>query len=144
MLLIWVQILLNLFYLINLAGAYILCLTSNQSAKEFQYKFNKNSYLYQDVAKLASNLNDNDNVGLVVGATNVSNMESIKKVDSSLTWLVPGIGFQGGDLEQSVKISNLKSIGIINVSRGIIYSENPLDDIRLSAIKYNNDINGYL
>ena len=60
-------------------GAYILCLTSNQSAKEFQYKFNKNSYLYQDVAKLASNLNDNDNVGLVVGATNVSNMESIKK-----------------------------------------------------------------
>ena len=72
-------------------------------------------------------------------------MESIKKVDSSLTWLVPGIGFQGGDLEQSVKISNLKSIGIINVSRGIIYSGNQsLDDIRLSAIKYNNDINGYL
>ena len=133
------------FLLDKSKGAYILCLTSNQSAKEFQYKFNKNSYLYQDVAKLASDLNYNDNVGLVVGATNVSNMESIKKVDSSLTWLVPGIGFQGGDLEQSVRISNLKSIGIINVSRGIIYSGNQsLDDIRLSAIKYNNDINRYI
>ena len=133
------------FLLDKSKGAYILCLTSNKSAKEFQYKYNENSYLYQDVAKLASDLNNNDNVGLVVGATNVSKMQSIKEIDSNLTWLVPGIGFQGGNLEESVKISNLKSIGIINVSRGIIYCKNQsIDDIRLSAIKYNNAINRFI
>jgi len=126
-------------------GAYILCLTSNPSAKEFQYKFNENSFLYQDVAKLASDLNINDNVGLVVGATNSTKMQSIKKIDSSLTWLIPGIGFQGGDLKESVKISNFNSIGIINVSRGIIYSGNQsIDDIRISAMNYNDNINRYI
>ena len=72
-------------------------------------------------------------------------MQSIKKIDSSLTWLIPGIGFQGGDLKESVKISNFNSIGIINVSRGIIYSGNQsIDDIRISAMNYNDNINRYI
>ena len=127
-------------------GIYILCLTSNKSATDFQYKFSDNNYLYEDVAKLALSLNINNNIGLVVGATKQENMEKIKEVAPLLTWLVPGIGAQGGDLEKSVSISNSKhGIGIINVSRSIIYAGNQsLDEIRSATIDYNNKINKYL
>jgi len=127
-------------------GIYILCLTSNKSALNFQYKHSDDSYLYEDVAKLALSLNINNNIGLVVGATKQENMQNIRNIGSSLTWLVPGIGTQGGDLEKSVSISNLnKATGIINVSRSIIYSGNQsLDNIRNAAIDYNNKINKFL
>ena len=127
-------------------GIYILCLTSNKSATDFQYKFSDNNYLYEDVAKLALSLNINNNIGLVVGATKQENMEKIKEVAPLLTWLVPGIGAQGGDLEKSVSISNSNhGIGIINVSRSIIYAGNQsLDEIRSATIDYNNKINKYL
>ena len=73
-------------------------------------------------------------------------MEKIKQAAPSLTWLIPGIGAQGGDLEQSVRISNgSENIGIINVSRSIIYAGNQsLDDIRAAAINYNQQINQFL
>ena len=127
-------------------GIYILCLTSNKSAIDFQYKFSDDSYLYEDVAKLALSLNVNDNIGLVVGATKQENMQKIKNIAPLLTWLVPGIGAQGGDLGKSVSISNLnEGIGIINVSRSIIYAGNQsIDDIRSAAIDYNNKINNFL
>ena len=127
-------------------GVYLLCLTSNKSASDFQYKFSDQTYLYQDVANLASSLNNNNNIGLVVGATKQENMEKIKQAAPSLTWLIPGIGAQGGDLEQSVRISNRsENIGIINVSRSIIYAGNQsLDDIRAAAINYNQQINQFL
>jgi len=127
-------------------GIYILCLTSNKSAIDFQYKFSDDSYLYEDVAKLASSLNVNNNIGLVVGATKQENMKKIKNIAPSLTWLIPGIGAQGGDLEKSVSISNSnKGIGIINVSRSIIYAGNQsIDDIREATIDYNNKINKFL
>ena len=127
-------------------GIYILCLTSNNSAIDFQYKVSNDSYLYEDVAKLALSLNLNSNIGLVVGATKQENMKKIRDVAPSLTWLVPGIGAQGGDLEKSVSISNLnEGIGIINVSRSIIYAGNQsIDDIRNAAIDYNNKINKFL
>tara|TARA_B100000029_G_scaffold349205_1_gene341543 strand:- start:982 stop:1788 length:807 start_codon:yes stop_codon:yes gene_type:complete len=127
-------------------GIYVLCLTSNKSAMEFQYKFSDNNHLYEDVTKLALSLNRNNNIGLVVGATKQENMKKIRNLAPSLTWLVPGIGAQGGDLEKSVSISNSnKSIGIINVSRSIIYAGNQsIDDIRSAAIDYNKKINNFL
>ena len=127
-------------------GVYLLCLTSNKSAMDFQYKFSDNSHLYEDVAKLALSLNNNYNIGLVVGATKKEDMQRIKDIAPSLTWLVPGIGAQGGDLGKSVSISNSQQgIGIINVSRGIICAGNQsLNDIRSSAISYNEQINNIL
>jgi len=127
-------------------GVYLLCLTSNKSAIDFQYKFSDGTYLYEDVANLALSLNYNNNIGLVVGATKQENMKRIKEVAPSLTWLVPGIGAQGGDLEQSVTLSNVnKSIGIINISRSIIYAGNQsLDAIRGAALNFNEKINKIL
>ena len=125
-------------------GAFILCLTSNVSGKEIQLFKNENSTVYQFISKLGDSLNANNNVGLVVGATNPSFMEEIRKTNS-LPWLIPGIGAQGGDLEQSVTISNKNnSLGLINVSRGIIFAGNcSINDIKNAAKSYNDNINGY-
>ena len=125
-------------------GAFVLCLTSNDSAKEIQLFENGTDALYQFISKLGDSLNTNNNIGLVVGATNPSFMEQIRAMNS-LPWLIPGIGAQGGDLEQSVTISNKNnSIGLINVSRGIIFAGNSsIEDIKNAAKYYNDNINGY-
>ncbi len=126
-------------------GAYLLCLTSNSSALDFQYNQSNGSHLYEDVVRLASKLN-NDNLGLVVGATKNEQMQKIRNIAPNLNWLIPGIGKQGGDLKSSVSISNSKQgSGLINVSRSIIYAKNQeLDDIRESALTYNKNINQYI
>ena len=70
-------------------------------------------------------------------------MNKIRSINN-LPWLIPGIGFQGGDLEKSVSISNMDSIGIINVSRAIIFAGScTVQDINTAAKDYNNMINKY-
>ena len=125
-------------------GAFVLCLTSNESSKEVQLFKKGNDTVYQFISKLGSNLNTNNNIGLVVGATNPTFMENIRE-SNSLPWLIPGIGVQGGNLKQSVTISNKNnSIGLINVSRGIIFAGDcSIYDINKSAKSYNDKINEY-
>ena len=125
-------------------GAFVLCLTSNNSAKEVQFFKNGNNTVFQFISKLGESLNENNNIGLVVGATNPSFMDQIREANS-LPWLIPGIGAQGGNLKQSVTISNKNnSLGLINVSRGIIFSGDcSIDDITNAAKSYNDNINGY-
>ena len=125
-------------------GTFVLCLTSNQSGKDVQKFKNNNDTLYEHISKLCDKLNTNDNIGLVVGATNPENMQQIRQLNS-LPWLIPGIGAQGGDLEQSVTISNEKnSIGLINVSRGILFAGDcSIHDVVKATENYNDKINGY-
>ena len=59
-------------------------------------------------------------------------MSLLRENTESLSWLIPGIGAQGGDLETSVKIGNKRGLGIINVSRSIIYAA-----IRKSCLQAN-------
>ena len=103
-------------------GAFVLCLTSNKSATDFQYCKNGSHYLYESVADLSMELNTQDNIGLVVGATKTKDMSSLRDRSSHLSWLIPGIGAQGGDLKSSIQIGNRNGIGVINVSRAIIYA----------------------
>ena len=123
-------------------GVFVLCLTSNSGSANFQNKVIDNDKLYIHVAKLINKMNINDNLGLVVGATKTDKMKKIKEFSGNLPWLMPGVGFQGGSLEDSIAISSLNnSCGIINVSRGIIYSgDGSINDIRLSAENYTNQI----
>ena len=125
-------------------GTFVLCLTSNKSGKDIQKFKNNNDTMYEYISKLCNKLNINDNIGLVVGATNPENMEQIRSLNS-LPWLIPGIGAQGGDLEQSVTISNKKnSIGLINVSRGILFAGDcSIHDVVKAAENYNDKINGF-
>tara|TARA_B100000214_G_C23832202_1_gene564717 strand:- start:6 stop:797 length:792 start_codon:yes stop_codon:yes gene_type:complete len=111
-------------------GAFILCRTSNNSAKDFQdIKFN-NMPLYENVASLIKNLNKQDNLGLVVGATAPKELKNIRNIASDLPILIPGIGAQGGNLEKSLLMANKTGVGIINISRGISF----IDDMSEKAI----------
>lgn len=71
--------------------------------------------------------NTNNNCLLVVGATYPSELAEIRRIAGDMTFLVPGIGAQGGDVEKTVKagINSKKAGMIINSSRGIIFSPDP-------------------
>ncbi len=102
-------------------GAFVLCRTSNNSAKDFQdLKCNKRP-LYENIAFLINKINKNDNLGLVVGATVPEELENIRVIVPELPILIPGVGAQGGDLEKSLINGNKTSVGIINISRSISF-----------------------
>ena len=81
--------------------------------------------LYLSVAYKAQNeWNDNDNVFLVVGATNPKDMAAIRKIAPDLPFLVPGVGAQGGNPKAVIE-NGIDQHGrgvIINSSRSIIYA----------------------
>ena len=85
-------------------GVFILALTSNPGSENFQKKLIKQKELYKHVIELSNEMNLNKNIGIVVGATNIDYLKDIDKISNSLPWLMPGIGFQGGNLEKSVSI----------------------------------------
>ena len=124
-------------------GVFILCRTSNPSAKTFQsLNFHDEIKLYEQVAKWADSLNKNDNVGLVVGATAPEELIKVRRLAPSLPILIPGIGAQGGDLVSCIKEGNKSGIGILNISRGISFSgSHSSSDIRKSAKMYVKKMN---
>ena len=127
-------------------GVFILCLTSNNGSKDFQSKIIDELELYKHVAKFSLNLNENNNIGLVVGATKTDQMLDLKEISGELPWLMPGVGFQGGDLKESIRIgSKNNSIAIINVSRGILnYKSGTIEDINEAVNYYTKQIRQYL
>ena len=112
-------------------GVFILCRTSNPSAKDLQDLTVGKNNLYEKVAKMAVKLNINNNIGLVIGATVPSEISKIRKIAPKLPFLIPGIGAQGGDLEKSMQYGNENGIAIINISRGISFA----GDMSSQAIK---------
>ncbi len=113
-------------------GCIMLCKTSNPGAGEFQDlrvdSGNQSVKLYQQIAKnVANNWNTNGNCLLVVGATYPEELAEVRKIAGDMTFLVPGIGAQGGDVEKTVKAGlNSKNSGMmINVSRTIIFANDP-------------------
>ena len=126
-------------------GVFILCLTSNTGAQDFQYLRADGQFLYQHVAQMAADLNIHQNVGLVVGATQPQAMQDIRQRNTDLSWLVPGVGAQGGDLESAITIGNQNSVAIINVSRGILYAgQGTIPDIAAAANDYTCQIRKFL
>lgn len=120
----------------------ILCRTSNPGAGELQDLMIGNKPLWVIVAeKVRDYWNKNNNCFLVVGATYPKEMLRIRKIVGDMTFLVPGIGAQGGSVEESVKAGlNSKDQGmIINSARQIIFSENP----KTEAKKLRDSINNF-
>ena len=101
--------------------------------------------LFISVLNRLNQLN-NRNVGIVVGATQESDMRLIREQSPFMSWLIPGIGKQGGNLESSINIGNQSgACGIINVSRAIIYAGDGLiEDISKSALNYTKQIRSFL
>lgn len=110
-------------------GCFILCKTSNDGSDEFQSLETGGEKLYKTIAKAVSGKwNKNGNCMLVVGATYPEELKEIREITGNeMTFLVPGIGAQGGNIEATLEAGlNAKGKGlIVNSSRGIIYAENP-------------------
>jgi orotidine-5'-phosphate decarboxylase len=106
-------------------GALILCRTSNPGGKDFQNLVLEGLPLYRHVARRATGpWNEFDNVMLVVGATFPAEMAELRAAHPNVTFLVPGIGAQGGDL-QATLAAGLDARGaglLISASRSIIYA----------------------
>ena len=114
-------------------GCIILCRTSNPGAGEFQDLESGEKKLWQIVAEeVSGKWNKNDNCMLVVGATYPEEMKKIRALVGDMTFLVPGVGLQGGSVEEVMKAGlNSEGLGlIINSSRGIIFAENPKEEAR--------------
>merc|ERR1712216_394337 len=81
-------------------GAFVLCKTSNPSSNEVQtLKTSSGLMVYEEVAKRTEEAwNVNGNVGLVVGATDVTAIANVRNVAPSVWILAPGVGAQGGEL----------------------------------------------
>tara|TARA_Y100001968_G_scaffold322173_1_gene357792 strand:+ start:352 stop:1158 length:807 start_codon:yes stop_codon:yes gene_type:complete len=126
-------------------GAFVLCLTSNSGSNDLQKKMINNNPMYMSVLNMLKDLKQ-DNIGIVVGATQEDEMRRIRSEAPLMPWLIPGIGKQGGNLEMSVKIGNQDgAIGIINVSRDILYHGDSTEkDIYLRTLFYHNKIKDFL
>ena len=127
-------------------GLFILCLTSNQSAKDFQT--GGDDPLYLQVAKKVKIWNNWGNCGLVVGATKAEQLKEIRGIIGDMPILIPGIGAQGGDLSQSIRfgVNPKGERAIINSSRNIIFASQGEDfagAAKVAARKLKEDINNY-
>jgi len=121
-------------------GAIILCRTSNPSAKDLQDIKADGEPLFIKVAKKVVAWDKKyKNLLMVVGATYPNDLKKIREIAPQMTFLVPGIGEQGGDLENTLK-NGLKGDGtglIISATRSIIYAQDP----RSAAKKLRDEIN---
>jgi orotidine-5'-phosphate decarboxylase len=111
----------------------VLCRTSNPGAGELQDLVCEGRPLWEQVAaKVTGDWNARGNCMLVVGATYPGEMRRIREVAPGLTFLVPGVGAQGGDVNAVVEAgSDARGLGLmIASSRGVIYSADPADAAR--------------
>ena len=122
-------------------GVFILCRTSNLSAIDFQNELIDGIPLYEKIALWANDLNQNGNVGLVVGATAPDELIRIRALTPNLSLLIPGIGAQGGDLNHCITVGNQNGVALINVSRGICFAGDMSEyEIRSAAEDYVNQM----
>ncbi|MEO6151201.1 MAG: orotidine-5'-phosphate decarboxylase [Mucilaginibacter sp.] len=117
----------------------LLALTSSAGSKDFQYLETPDGHLYETVIKTANTWAGADRLMFVVGATKSTEFIDIRKHAPDNFLLVPGVGAQGGSLEDVCQYGMTKDCGlIVNSSRGIIYAdstENFAEAARAEALK---------
>ncbi len=103
----------------------LLALTSNKGGLDLQGLKVKNNELYKEVLETALTWKNSENLMFVVGATKAEYFKEIRKIVPNHFLLVPGVGAQGGNLQDVCKYGFTKDCGLlINSSRGIIYAGN--------------------
>ena len=114
----------------------LVALTSNQGAFDFQTKEVNGKELYKEVLETSKSWKNSKNLMYVVGATKAEYFKEIRKIIPNSFLLVPGVGAQGGNLQDVCKYGLSENIGLlINSSRGIIYASNNEDFAHKAAIK---------
>ncbi len=114
----------------------LLALTSNTGAFDFQTKILEDEALYKQVLKVSKTWTNAENLMYVVGATKAEFLADIRRIIPNNFLLVPGVGAQGGSLQDVCKYGMNKHVGLlINSSRGIIYASNQTDFAQAAALK---------
>ncbi|GFZ87118.1 orotidine 5'-phosphate decarboxylase [Aquaticitalea lipolytica] len=114
----------------------LLALTSNEGAFDFQTKNVDGKELYKQVLETSKTWKNSENLMYVVGATKAEYFAEIRRIIPDSFLLVPGVGAQGGNLQDVCKYGMNSNIGLlINSSRGIIYASNNNDFAEAAATK---------
>lgn len=114
----------------------LLALTSNQGAFDFQTQKIGDKEVYKTVLETSKSWNKSENLMYVVGATKAEYFKEIREIVPHSFLLVPGVGAQGGNLEDVCKYGLTKNVGLlVNSSRGIIYASNGLDFATIAAVE---------
>lgn len=102
--------------------AIVLGLTSNKGASDFELEKMGDEYLFEKVLKTCSGWATAGNLMFVVGATQATMFTKIREITPDHFYLVPGVGAQGGSLEEISTHALNADVGLlVNVSRGVIY-----------------------
>lgn len=115
----------------------LLGLTSNKGSHDFQFIKDENGTpLYEHVLRKSAQWAGDDKMMYVVGATQGSMFAEIRKIAPTSFLLVPGVGAQGGSLEEVCKYGITSECGLlVNSSRGIIYASNGEDFAEVAALE---------
>jgi orotidine-5'-phosphate decarboxylase len=115
----------------------LLALTSNKGSHDFQLTEDKEGQrLFEKVLEKSQQWGTPENMMYVVGATQGQMFEDIRRVAPNHFLLVPGVGAQGGSLQEVCKYGIIKDCGLlVNSSRGIIYASNGEDFAQVAAQK---------
>lgn len=120
-------------------GVFVLCLTSNSGAQDFQMLDGNGRPLYERVAEQCAGWNERGNVGLVAGATYPDELCCVRRIAPDQWILLPGVGAQGGNLDVALD-NTLRSDGsgvIVNASRAVAFADDP----REAAMNLRDQIN---
>ena len=117
----------------------LLALTSNKGSNDFQLTTDtEGERLFEKVIRKSQQWGDINNMMYVVGATQGKMFEDIRKVAPESFLLVPGVGAQGGSLEEVCRYGMTKDCGLlVNSSRGIIYASSGDDYAEVAGQKAN-------
>jgi orotidine-5'-phosphate decarboxylase len=114
----------------------LLALTSNAGAYDFQTEKIDGEELYKKVLKVSKSWVNGQNLMYVVGATKAEFLAEIRNIVPESFLLVPGVGAQGGSLEEVCKFGMNRNVGLlVNSARGIIYASAGEDFAEAAAAK---------
>lgn len=127
----------------------VLGLTSNAGSANFeQQKLANGQFLYESVLEQVSNWSSAEQLMFVVGATKAEDLASIRKIIPNHFLLVPGVGAQGGSLEDVTHFGKNNDIGLlVNASRAIIFAssqENFAEEAQKQATQYASEMKALL
>ncbi len=115
----------------------LLALTSNEGSKNFQFlQMQHGGQLFEEVLKTSSAWADDERLMYVVGATQAESLAKVRQIVPNHFLLIPGVGAQGGSLEEVSKLGMNSSCGLlVNSSRGIIYASSENDFAERAAFE---------
>ncbi len=126
----------------------LLALTSNKGAEDFQFFSSGEKKLFEQVLNQSKNWGSEENMMFVVGATKAEMLTIVRKIVPDHFLFVPGVGAQGGSLQEVAKYGLTKDCGLlVNSSRNIIYASKETDfaeKAREEALKVQREMEALL